>query len=75
MLTSSRYNNTIREMRNFQSASRLPRFVGTDIVRKCNRESTLIYPCCRLRTAVAIHVFEIESGHPMLAEDASPYSS
>jgi hypothetical protein len=25
---------------------------------------------CRLRTAVAVHAFEIEGGHPMLAEGA-----
>jgi hypothetical protein len=34
------------------------------------QSSMLIHRGCRLRTAVAIHIFEIESGHPMLAEDA-----
>jgi hypothetical protein len=30
----------------------------------------LIDRCCRLRTAVAIHAFEITGGHPVLAEGA-----
>jgi hypothetical protein len=30
----------------------------------------LIDRCCRLRTAVAIHAFEIKDGHPVLAEGA-----
>jgi hypothetical protein len=31
----------------------------------------LIYPCCRLRTEVAISAFEVEGGNAMLAERAS----
>ena len=30
----------------------------------------LIDRCCRLRTAVAIHAFEIKGSHPVLAEGA-----
>ena len=32
------------------------------------QSSMLIHRRCRLRPAVAIHAFEIEGGHPMLAE-------
>jgi hypothetical protein len=34
------------------------------------QSSMLIHRRCRLRPAVAIHAFEIEGGHPMLAEGA-----
>ena len=34
-------------------------------------ESMLIYPCCRLRTEVAIGTCEVEGGDAMLAERAS----
>jgi hypothetical protein len=34
-------------------------------------ESMLIYPCCRLRTEVAISAFEVEGGDAMLAGRAS----
>jgi hypothetical protein len=33
-------------------------------------ESMLIYPCCRLRTEIAIGAFEVEGGDAMLAEGA-----
>ena len=33
-------------------------------------ESMLIYPCCRLRTEIAIGGFEVEGGDAMLAEGA-----
>jgi hypothetical protein len=33
-------------------------------------ESMLIYPCCRLRSEVAIGTFEVEGGDAMLAEGA-----